>query len=766
VAIVTLICIGAAFLTKGTAFLMPGPLASAHGAVENCNACHTKTGSGNFGWLHGLVAGDSLADSKACLGCHKMNNTALNPHGATTEVLTQLTKQLTKTAAATPAPLSARAQTIAFPTAPVMAGGLYCATCHQEHKGTNFDLAKISNEQCRACHVVKFDSFDGDHPKFDNYPFKRRTPIIYDHANHFGKHFPDLLKKDASKRIPDSCGDCHNSRPDKRVMAVASFDQTCSTCHFDQITGQERVSGPKGVAFLTLPGLDVQTLREKGAAIGEWPDGSEAELTPFMKVMISRTDRGRAIIKSLDKVKLQDLSGANDEQIKAAANLAWEIKGLFYALISGKASDVLANLNPGGAKLSPSLVADLTASLPRDVVITAHQQWLPNLGTEMANRPDPGLQDAAGAAGWSSTITESRLSVTVAPEELFATGERKAPPVREAAGEPSPVRIVQAGGDGGIDPEDDLLLPGAQGGAGAPPPAAAPSAAPAAQPQAAAPRAAPAAPQPQAAAPAAAPPSAPPAAVAQSSGGGDTGGDDLLNGEGGGGGAPPAAAPESPAVANVQPDAGVPAAVPDAAPSAPAGPVVGIQSNIDPESWAEYGGWYQQDYAISYRPTGHKDKFIYSWLILTGAPAQAAKGDRGPATAVFDYLTGKDAQGSCTKCHSVDEIRGRGKMVNFSPPKGDTKLGRFTSFVHEPHLTVMEDKGCLTCHNLEKGRPYLKTYEQTNPRNFVSAFGTVKKDLCQTCHTANAARQDCLLCHKYHVDGVVTPMMNTKLPVQ
>jgi hypothetical protein len=39
-ALVTVACLGAAFMPgKGTHFLMPGPLASAHGAIENCGAC-------------------------------------------------------------------------------------------------------------------------------------------------------------------------------------------------------------------------------------------------------------------------------------------------------------------------------------------------------------------------------------------------------------------------------------------------------------------------------------------------------------------------------------------------------------------------------------------------------------------------------------------------------------------------------------------------------------------------------------------------------
>ena len=140
--------------------------------------------------------------------------------------------------------------------------------------------------------------------------------------------------------------------------------------------------------------------------------------------------------------------------------------------------------------------------------------------------------------------------------------------------------------------------------------------------------------------------------------------------------------------------------------------MISIESDVDPESWAEYGGWYRQDYAIFYRPTGHKDKFIYSWLFLTGP--QAPKGDTSPAAAVFDFLTGKDAQGSCTKCHSVDDIQGKGRVVNFSPPSVESKQGRFTNFIHEPHfqavgigqrIGILENRGCLTCHNLEKGRP-------------------------------------------------------------
>jgi hypothetical protein len=807
-ALVTVACVGSAFfLAKDTQFLMPGPLASAHGAIENCSACHTKSGSGKLSWVQGLVTGDRVADSQACLTCHKMPDTAFYAHGASAELLEQSTRRLAKIAVRTPAPHSARAQSIAFPTDDKVAYGVYCATCHQEHQGTNFDLNKMSNEQCRSCHVVKFDSFDGHHPEFESYPFKRRTRIIYDHAGHFGKHFPKMAKKDPARRIPATCSTCHDSRKDRRVMAVAPFEQTCAGCHLDQIVGNERVSGPKGIAFLTLPGLDLPTLKKKKAAIGEWPEASEAEFTPFMKVMISRNERGRSLIKTVDSLNLQDLSRASDTQIHAVTELVWEIKRLFHALIWGKASDVLGDLNiAAGAKLSAGLVADLTASIPRDVVVSAHQQWLPNLATEMANRQAAGSAPPQVQPGSDTRRTNSKHSLQAvgsdAPRSKAAAGKNDAAKVDDdkerLSTDGSRSTLTESGLDGSEASENRSgsdarrATPGAsvesagseRVGKGRPDPQACIVAvlgqcllskgpeAEAAKPGGDLPRPSQAGLKDiaQAARPAGSvvrTQSEPP----KSRRADQT--DDLLNlteeeVRGLAGKLKGAPAQESDA-ANVRP--GRPVApdtqnAPADAPAAPAkaAPVISIQSDVDPESWAEYGGWYRQDYAIFYRPTGHKDKFIYSWLVLTGH--QAPKGDRSPAAAVFDFLTGKDAQGSCTKCHSVDDAQGKGRYVNFSPPSVKSKQGRFTNFVHEPHFGVLGTRGCLTCHNLAKGRPYLKSYEQGNPLSFVSSFGAVKKEFCQSCHTSSLARQDCLLCHKYHVNGVTTPIMNTKIPTE
>jgi hypothetical protein len=801
VGLVTMVCLGPVFmLSKGTVFLMPGPLTSSHGAIENCATCHTKSGSGKLSWVHGLVADDPRADSKACLTCHKMPDTAFNAHGASLDVLKKSTERLEKVAAVIPQPKSARAQSFAFPAHDVARQDITCATCHQEHQGTNFKLNKLSNEQCRSCHAVKFDSFDSNHPKFENYPFKMRTGLVYDHAAHFGRHYPEVAKKDPAKSIPDTCSSCHNSRDDKHIMAVAPFEKACASCHLDQITGKERVSGPKGIAFLALPGIDVQTLKTKNAAIGEWPDTSDASLTPFMKVMISRNEEGRALIKVVDSLNLQDLVQATDDQIKAVTDLVWQIKRLFHALIAGKASDVLGDLNIGaGAKLSATLVADLTASIPRDVVVSAQQQWLPNLAAEIANGPSasdqkqesssavPVVSDAASpeAASDPDKQVENGEPGAEAAEREAGSKVKRDPPAcslrllgqclvskdapdksitTQPEGAAAKSKTANTRADEGNKAGSTKEWPGRMNaGARDAGPAAEPAAKVGNQPQ---------------------------SKPANQS-------DDLLvpteeeqreisaHNKNSGKAAQPGEAPAG---------AGAVSETAPANSQAKPAQVVSIESSVDPESWAEYGGWYRQDNAIFYRPTGHKDKFIYSWLFLTGP--QAPMGDTSPAAAVFDFLASKDAQGSCTKCHSVDGLKGKGRVVNFSPASVETKQGRFTHFIHEPHFGSVGDRGCLTCHDLKKdqpgdaagnsaaaqagvpeglsakkdtgkeGSPYLKSYEQSNPHIFAPEFNAVKKDLCQSCHNRSEARQDCQTCHKYHVNGVITPITKTKLPNQ
>ena len=92
------------------------------------------------------------------------------------------------------------------------------------------------------------------------------------------------------------------------------------------------------------------------------------------------------------------------------------------------------------------------------------------------------------------------------------------------------------------------------------------------------------------------------------------------------------------------------------------------------------------------------------------------------------------------------------------------KKQRFTKFVHEPHFQLLDDRGCLTCHKMNKATDFEEAYQSLKPAAVAPNFKPVEKQVCASCHKESAARQDCVLCHDYHVAPVVTPMTATKLP--
>lgn len=747
-----LVAIPALFVIDGgRKLLMPGPLTSGHSAIAECQVCHTANGSEQMSWLDGLTARNPHNDSVACLECHNINGRiAFYPHTATPQMLNSNLEHLKSVASGLPKPQTAYLRDIAFPMKGVLNNELNCATCHEEHKGATFDITAISDARCQSCHTVQFNSFDGNHPEFSNYPFKRRQRLKFNHTSHITKHYPEVSSKnEPGRRIPNTCSDCHDSA-NRKQMALQSFNSVCSSCHLDQITGAERATGPKGIAFLSLPGVDLQTLQEKGISIGEWPEFSEAELSPFMALMISQKPEGAAALAQLKDVDLLDLSSASDQQVNAASQLVWQIKDLIYTLLSGKASDVLAGLNAlQGTQVNPVLIADLSANLPRDVIINAQIEWLPNLASEIQQRR--ASLDDLQKVDWRFAMAEQKLSASAVIDTIEFPASL--PVISREAVETGRPRIAQAATGGSdkftIDAEGRLIEAPSGSGQASP----------------------------------------------SSAGGAQNVDDDLWtidadgrlvkrsSGQAGNANNAQDAAISPvddqngsvvPADANV--DAASDAIDDTGADSADVGsdlddtPVAAnassnfasIESSVDTESWAEYGGWYRRDFTIFYRPAGHKDKFIYAWLNMT-APFVS---NGGAASKIFSRLTQKDAQGQCAKCHSFDIRNDGGFTVNWSPSSLADKNFRFTKFVHEPHFAVLENDGCLTCHNLDRQANFEKTYEQNDPNVPSANFSKVKKELCIKCHGSGNARQDCLLCHEYHVQDIVTPILRTQLPRQ
>jgi len=647
---------------------MPGPITTVHSPIGKCTGCHSNISEGQFGWVHAVVAATNpRKDSDSCLSCHKMGPTALNPHGLKLGEIDDSIQRLKTYAASTSMPAAARIRNAVFPFKKALSDGVFCATCHKEHQGKKFDLKEMSQARCQTCHTVQFDDFHTGHPKFENYPFRRRTRIAFDHTSHFNKHFPETRSKSAApkSRIPDECADCHTSKADRRLMNVKPFEKTCSACHLGKIVGAQRATGPKGIALLTLPGIDVETLREKKAAIGEWPELSEGEITPIMKLLIGWDDERKKLLDAVSKLDLLDLTQASDEDISRVETFVWEVKKLFHALTTARTSQVLKRLGSAtDVQLAPGVMAKLTANMPRDVLMAAQREWLPNLYSEIEQRKDGTLPASA------TPVREKEEEAASVPAKKPEPKAKPAPPDRktgDAKASDNEIWKFDAFGrlnKGGRHPDDDVP-------------------------------------------------------------------DQPVEDE-----------PETPETTRA---ANHPATL-----------------AVDAESWAEFGGWYRQDFSILYKPSGHADSLLQAWLDFSGRLSN--KDEANLAAPVFELLTSKDAQGQCTKCHSIDAGENGSRMVNWTPLTRAKRTSRFTNFSHEPHYGLFPKKGCLACHATNKLKGFQDAFKGFDPKTFVSNFKPVEKKMCTECHGNNMARDDCLLCHKYHVNEVTSPITATRIP--
>ncbi len=701
-----------------TRLFMPGPITSAHSTLGKCSDCHSGVSAGKFSWVHAIFApANPDKDSSSCLTCHKMGEGAKQPHGMEVAKLDAYMRKIRSEATGKPLPIASRVRKAVLPVDSTFRDGVFCATCHKEHQGENIPLKAMADAQCHTCHSVQFDSFNSDHPKFANYPFRRRTRINFDHSSHFKKHFPEWKTKKAnSGETPGICADCHTASPENGHMSVKPFATSCSACHVGQIVGVERATGPKGIALLSVPGIDVATLSEKLVLIGNWPDEAEGEMGPLMKLLIGRTAEGKKVLEATKDLDLLDLTTATPEQIVQVEKLAWEVKGLFHALANSGTADVMKQLDSGGEMaVGEDLLRNLNASMPRDVLVGALREWLPNLAEEIEQKSEskqaatPVVSVTASSSDAPASIAIDEIRVAQAEVSTSQRGDvvipRQKPARQNSVG---PVVIgqserwrVDAFGrliKGNRLPEEDEDDEETSG-------------------------------QPD-----------------------DT--DDET---------PEEAAEDSDDQASDETEEVAADSDADSeASEQPASDVAQIELDTDAETWTQFGGWYRQDYSILYKPTGHADPFMKAWLEFSAGRFSKAEGNL--AASVFNELTGKDAQGQCTKCHSVDATKDEKRLMKWTPSSIVTRESLFTKFNHEPHLGVATEKGCLTCHKMSGAKGYQDTYKGNDPDRFVSNFAPVKKETCASCHGKEQVRQDCLLCHKYHVNGIVTPILQTRIP--
>jgi len=369
--------------------LSPGPLSSRHSSIsQNCSACHAQAHGQPWQWFFSKPE-KSITDS--CQSCHTMGDDALKPHSLSLAALAGIQQKSPNKSAEKKAAMNAA----------LVSSKTQCISCHKEHRGESFEMTKLSNSQCQSCHTQAFTSFSNGHPEFTNYPFNQRVNILFDHTSHFSKHF---AKKKATNL---SCNSCHSPDTSSGKMAIKAFDVSCAGCHSDQIYGKSAIN--KGIIFFVLPTLDVETLRENDIQIGSWPADTDGEISPMMRLMLSKDKHIASLLDAFesDDLELDDLSDADGEVLAQVAELVWGIKALLANLIGhglGEFRDVVRALD--GRELASRDLAELSGSLPVEVLRAASRDWFGReFMHEMALHQQPGsgnetveIADAAAAA--------------------------------------------------------------------------------------------------------------------------------------------------------------------------------------------------------------------------------------------------------------------------------------------------------------------------------------------------------------------------------
>jgi hypothetical protein len=176
--------------------------------------------------------------------------------------------------------------------------------------------------------------------------------------------------------------------------------------------------------------------------------------------------------------------------------------------------------------------------------------------------------------------------------------------------------------------------------------------------------------------------------------------------------------------------------------------------------WTEGGGWFSEAYALQYRLGGHGDAFVREWIDFATKYA-----DVSPSLAlVAETLATEKSPGTCVSCHSIDATE-TGKLVNWRSRQPAPQVAVFSEFAHSKHFSLIGDKGCKTCHEIDPDAAYRTSFEQSNPDRFTSNFKALDKAICADCHAPEKAGDNCAQCHNYHIGYFPPAAVDTRILV-
>ena len=150
---------------------------------------------------------------------------------------------------------------------------------------------------------------------------------------------------------------------------------------------------------------------------------------------------------------------------------------------------------------------------------------------------------------------------------------------------------------------------------------------------------------------------------------------------------------------------------------------------------------------------------LTAWLNISSASASMPQA--AAASDVFELLADPKAPGRCTKCHRIDAVGTEpngGFIVNWTGVRPVKDQQKFTRFSHISHFSLLDEEGCLLCHNLNPAAKLAEGFKDRNSDIFESNFTHIARKTCSGCHTQADAGERCLTCHEYHI-GVFPPAM-------
>jgi len=809
-------------------FVSPGPLTAAHqgasmasleamahgkmdtgaaaGDRAGCHICHTAADGGLATLLGAAWERDAkIPQSNQCLECHgdDIGEAALFAHALDPAVLALHTVSAAAEPFKASKPFSLALASLSPGVKMGDAGEMACAACHREHNGAFFDLKRMDNQQCQTCHVKQFDSMANGHPEFStlasaagyDYPYRRRTRIVYDHASHERDYF---RRAENLAHAPADCTACHEISDVAHTTALKPFEQMCAACH----TGNIVAGRDEWIHVLGFPSMefDAYAVVEEETEARDLPRTARKGVSPFMLLLQSAIRRGdpdgEDVFQS-DLAMVQefagDLSGiVFDEDPEVVGRLFEGSK----AVLREAADADAGGLREAGQRLLGALGGDALDPARFDAMFgfPAPGDTVDDVIRKMARK------DIVELSGWHVVESGYRVDAAAWAGALGGLAPYAALGAAAGDGEAGPYVGAVAFLSNYSDFKDwfneNFRVQGGEW-------------------------------------------------ILQKTGK-EAKKDDwasLLEGAFDW----PTAGDEAPAETDER-DAGAedePAGT-DSSDSAAdeAAPKTGTEVSKAGEAFVDWLAdmanvkrWMEANFDLSgdiwtlrapqslyYRPVQHADPFLTAWIDFAGS----IYSESGAAAMLFDELTGRRTGlgiGACTKCHSIDvekNMAGDAAVrVNWKskPPHRD-----FTKFNHSPHLKLMD---CAQCHRADwipetnglaqlaraasaeeegtgdpepegataadaeaieeaatdtaaaggetpVGRPdlaYLDSFKVekgsleigVNFSNrdhdaggyaFVSSFEPVTKDDCARCHVPGKAGDSCLICHNYHVESV------------